>query len=156
MSLRPSVQPAQAPHHAVLSPRAVAVLGCGWNRDVGAVMPCGVGFCTDEVSFVVTTKSRQALDPSGMLFKVDGTTPQMSAIRDAMNKAARSSMYRKIYVFETPIDEQSLIAILPKMGSEQYESERVREAFSDVQSELDEGFDSKRAIVMFRFNGKYN
>lgn len=152
MSLRPSVQPAPVPHHAVLSPRAVAVLGCGWNRDVGATMPCGVAFITDKVSFVVTTKSRRALDPNGVLFDMSMTTPQMEAVANAMNEAASPTTYTSIFVFKQPIDEETLLSILPTMTSRHYESKLVRKAFANVQTTLSRGFGPDSSMVMFRYN----
>jgi hypothetical protein len=154
MSLRPFVEPDRkvVPHHAGLSPRAVAVLGCGFNQSVGDRMPCGVGFCTRKSSFVVTLKDRKLLDPNGMFFKVVTTrTPQMEAVRNAMNEAAGYAMYDSIYEFKEPIDKEGLLAILPAMRSTHYQSKRVDKAFGNVQLTLDRVFGPDNSMVMFRY-----
>lgn len=154
MSLRPSVQPAPVPHHAVLSPRAVAVLGCGLSPRLGVKMPCGVVFITDTVSFVVTTKSRNDLDPDEKLFDVAATTPEMTVVNDVMNVAARPTTYRSIFVFKEQINRKQLLATLPYMKSKPYEFDAGGDHFSKVRDKLKAEFGGDSRMVMFRY-GNY-
>ena len=87
-----------------------------------------------------------------MLFKVVTTrTPQMEAVRNAMNEAAGYAMYDSIYEFKQPIGEERLLAILPAMRSTHYQSKRVDKAFANVQLTLDQAFGSGSRIVTFRY-----
>ena len=127
---------------------------CGLSPRLGVVMPCGVVFITDTVSFVVTTKFRDDLDPDEKLFDVAATTPEMTVVNDVMNVAARPTTYRSIFVFKEQINRKQLLATLPYMKSKPYEFDAGGDHFSKVRDKLKAEFGGDSRMVMFRY-GNY-